>query len=64
MVLIMLILSVCNSSKLCNCINGLNNNVSKQIKKHWCYPVLYLYTIKSISVTRLSFLANSTQLTL
>ena len=30
----MLILSVCKSSKLCNCINGLNKGVLDAIKKH------------------------------
>ena len=55
MVLVMLILSVCNSGKLCNCISGLNNNVSKQTKNTGIFPVLYLYTIKSISITKLNF---------
>ena len=57
----MLILSKCNYSYACNCINGLNKGVSKQIKNTGIFPVLYLYTIKSISVTNFSFLANSTQ---
>lgn len=50
---------------LCVVLPWLCATVFFVIKKNTgIFPVLYLYTIKFISVTRLSFLANSTQLTL